>query len=59
MSVVTDIDNEKFIVVFDVGREEFRTIRVPNCIFVQPADYHASYILYDVDLLELDGRQVY
>ncbi|KAI3923161.1 hypothetical protein MKW92_017465 [Papaver armeniacum] len=55
-SEVNDMDNEKFIVVFDVGREEFSTIRVPNYIFVQPVDYHAPYILYYVRLLELDGR---
>ncbi|KAI3961753.1 hypothetical protein MKW92_051572 [Papaver armeniacum] len=63
-SEVNDMDNEKFIVVFDVGRRSSETIRVPNYIFVQPADQHDSYIFYYVRfgtlklwLLDDDGNK--
>ncbi|KAI3878630.1 hypothetical protein MKW98_027935 [Papaver atlanticum] len=57
MGRVIDMDKVKFIGVFDVGREDFRTIRVPNYIFVQTADHQAYYVFYYVRLLELEGRQ--
>ncbi|KAI3972209.1 hypothetical protein MKX01_011761 [Papaver californicum] len=55
VSKANDKNKSKFIVVFDVGREKFRTIRVPSYIFDQP-DYDASFIFYHVILLDLDGR---
>ncbi|KAI3890984.1 hypothetical protein MKW92_047295, partial [Papaver armeniacum] len=47
---------KKFIVGFDVGSEKFRAIRVPSYIFEQPESYHSRLYVYNIMLLELDGR---
>ncbi|XP_026426422.1 uncharacterized protein LOC113322531 [Papaver somniferum] len=51
-----DEKEKKFIVGFDVGSEKFRAIRVPSYVFEQPENYHSSIYIYNIMLLELDGR---
>ncbi|KAI3898379.1 hypothetical protein MKX03_007905, partial [Papaver bracteatum] len=46
-------DRPKYLVVFDLGSEKFKAIRVPIEIFDQHSD---DFVYYHVQLLELDGR---
>ncbi|KAI3838932.1 hypothetical protein MKW92_001821, partial [Papaver armeniacum] len=54
-SLWRDVDVDEVLVVFDVGREKFRVISVPNLINDQPRDTAIVDKGSVFDLLEVDG----